>query len=87
MRCHLIQCIPLSIMLIFTHSVPNQHNGKSIVIPGRAGMVFQMLSEKPAHMLVLPSLRYAIHKPHLTSDGATVYRGISDEQFKGSKAS
>lgn len=55
MRYHLTQCIPLSIMLIFTHSAPNQHDGKSIVTPGRAGMVFQMLSEKPAHMLLLPA--------------------------------
>ena len=30
---------------------------------------------------------YALHKPHLPSGGSTVYRGISGEQFHGSKAS
>lgn len=29
----------------------------------------------------------AIHKPHLPQDGASVYRGISGEQFHGSSAS
>lgn len=55
MRYHLIKCIPLSNILIFTHPAPNQHDGESIVIPGGAGMVFQVLSEKPVHMLVLPA--------------------------------
>ena len=32
-------------------------------------------------------ITYAIHKPHLTKGGATVYCGISGEQFHGSKAS
>ena len=30
---------------------------------------------------------YAIHKPHLPNSGSTVYRGISGEQFHGSRAS
>ncbi|MDR6929055.1 hypothetical protein J2Y56_005127 [Pseudomonas sp. BE134] len=30
---------------------------------------------------------YAIHKPHLLRSGLYVYRGISGEQFHGSKAS
>lgn len=34
-----------------------------------------------------PGLRYAIHKPHLLRSGFYVYRGISNEQFHGSKAS
>ncbi|WP_458130746.1 acyltransferase family protein [Pseudomonas sp. R3-41] len=34
-----------------------------------------------------PALMYAIHKPHLPNSGLTVYRGISGEQFHGSKAS
>ena len=31
--------------------------------------------------------QYAIHKPHLPNGELTVYRGISGEQFHGSKAS
>lgn len=34
-----------------------------------------------------PKQAYAIHKPHLPSGGATVYRGICGEQFHGSNAS
>lgn len=30
---------------------------------------------------------YAIHEPHLPKDGLAIYRGISVEQFHGSKAS
>lgn len=30
---------------------------------------------------------YAIHEPHLPKDGLAIYRGISGEQFHGSKAS
>ena len=30
---------------------------------------------------------YAIHEPHLPQHGATAHRGISGEQFHGSKAS
>ena len=29
----------------------------------------------------------AIHEPHLPPDGASIYRGISGEQFHGSSAS
>jgi len=29
----------------------------------------------------------AIHEPHLSHDGASGYRGISGEQFHGSRAS
>lgn len=37
-----------------THPPPDQHGGESIVIPGGVGVIFQVLSEKPAHMLEPP---------------------------------
>ncbi|WP_409565555.1 IS66 family insertion sequence element accessory protein TnpB [Pseudomonas protegens] len=37
--------------------------------------------------LVELDIKYAIHKPHLPSGGATVYRSICGEQFHGSSAS
>lgn len=40
-----------------THSIPDQHDGESIVILGSIGMVFQILSQKQAHMLELPGLK------------------------------
>lgn len=36
---------------------PDQRSSEPIVIPGGVGVVFQVLSEKPAHMLELPGPR------------------------------
>ena len=63
---------------VFACDYPKSGSFKTIPLDG-AAIVFDFVSTEKES--------YAIHKPHLPNSGSTVYRGISGEQFHGSRAS